>query len=649
MGNLRLSQTKKILAPAQSQASATPKPNIHPIEELQGIIGNQALGNLIKYQRQNSLSEAGYKQQVHRSVDPLLNSVSPVSGFSIQRQPRFRGLSHELRGCCSENNLVQAKLTIGKAGDKYEQEADQVASEVVRQINAPAPNLSTQPESIQLQHQQDELMRKPMLQLQSVEGGMAATPELESSIQQARGSGVPLTQSIRKPMEQSFGADFSGVRVHTDSQSDQLNQSIQARAFTTGKDIFFQQGEYNPQSRGGQELIAHELTHVIQQNRSVVHRQVDKPDLAISPISKTQTLQCNGRKRKTTSEEDGSSGSKRRAYAEQQSGIGTVIIVEKYKEKENELTKEKKFQGISADSDLKSSRATAKPINVLSLKEIENIFQAIEEGDVNKTDNSIEILLADAEGLKTKWHCYKKDNQTLTKSEIISQLEGREWGLIQEPQGRSGISRAEDTTGLRGDEGAAYQAAKRNINKDNYHDNKILNRGNSEFKHTKNGKNIKNKIVHKGPWEKGERKPSQIDVMGHQNAKNYIEQQEGKRPPGKFEWLHLIGSSLGGPNLLGNLVAGSYDANTEMIPLEHRIALWTKSEDAPTPANPVVIEATAEVTEEDNWIAKKITLKGENKAKGKTIERTYTDARRRNVITKDEYKKLESSIEKELK
>jgi hypothetical protein len=67
-------------------------------------------------------------------------------------------------------------------------------------------------------------------------------------------------------MEQAFGADFSGVKVHTDGQSDQLNQSIQARAFTTGQDIFFRQGQYEPGSKGGQELLAHELTHVVQQN-----------------------------------------------------------------------------------------------------------------------------------------------------------------------------------------------------------------------------------------------------------------------------------------------------------------------------------------------------------------------------------------------
>jgi hypothetical protein len=64
-------------------------------------------------------------------------------------------------------------------------------------------------------------------------------------------------------------ADFSGVKVHTDAQSDQLNRSIQAKAFTTGQDVFFRAGAYQPGSRAGQELIAHELTHVVQQTQGL--------------------------------------------------------------------------------------------------------------------------------------------------------------------------------------------------------------------------------------------------------------------------------------------------------------------------------------------------------------------------------------------
>ncbi|MBD2135287.1 DUF4157 domain-containing protein [Sphaerospermopsis sp. FACHB-1094] len=128
----------------------------------------------------------------------------------------------------------------------------------------------------EVSEEEEELQMKPMVQRQA-NGGMAATADLETSINQARGGGQPLGDNIREPMEQAFGADFGGVKVHTDSHSDGLNRSIQARAFTTGQDIFFRQGEYNPGSRGGQELLAHELTHVVQQNGGMVQRSLLPP------------------------------------------------------------------------------------------------------------------------------------------------------------------------------------------------------------------------------------------------------------------------------------------------------------------------------------------------------------------------------------
>ena len=70
-------------------------------------------------------------------------------------------------------------------------------------------------------------------------------------------------------MGHAMSADFSGVKVLTNAQSDRLNKSIQAKAFTVGSDVFFRSGEYNPGSKGGQELLAHELTQVVQQRGSV--------------------------------------------------------------------------------------------------------------------------------------------------------------------------------------------------------------------------------------------------------------------------------------------------------------------------------------------------------------------------------------------
>jgi hypothetical protein len=113
---------------------------------------------------------------------------------------------------------------------------------------------------------EEELQMKSLVQRRENLGGGEASPDLESSIQSARGGGKSLDVNLQTKMGQAMGADFSGVKVHTDSQSDQLNQSIQAKAFTTGQDVFFRQGAYEPSSRGGQELIAHELTHVVQQS-----------------------------------------------------------------------------------------------------------------------------------------------------------------------------------------------------------------------------------------------------------------------------------------------------------------------------------------------------------------------------------------------
>jgi Domain of unknown function (DUF4157) len=170
--------------------------------------------------------------------------------------------------------LIQTKLAVGEPDDVYEQEADRVAAEVVREIHASAPpaaqpqlpaNITSTP------HIQSLLQGKTTM------GKMAVSTEVEASIQQKRGSGQPLPDGLRSSMEQAFGTNFSGVRVHTDGESDRLNQLVQARAFTTGQDVFFRQGSYQPESRGGQELIAHELTHVVQQNKDTIRRSPTHP------------------------------------------------------------------------------------------------------------------------------------------------------------------------------------------------------------------------------------------------------------------------------------------------------------------------------------------------------------------------------------
>ncbi|MEH1828104.1 MAG: DUF4157 domain-containing protein [Nostoc sp.] len=238
-------------------------------------------------------------------------------GASSQAVPSVQPFNKPLMHDISRISLrSQTKLTVNQPGDVYEQEADRVAQQVMQTMGESVSKQSVQREALleeeeelqmksladtnislqrealpeeeeelqmksladtnislqreALPEEEEELQMKSLadtnISLQRQGGGVAATSDLETSIQQERGGGQPLSDDIRQPMEQSFGTDFSGVKIHTDSRSDQLNQSIQARAFTTGQDIFFRQGEYAPESYGGKELLAHELTHVVQQN-----------------------------------------------------------------------------------------------------------------------------------------------------------------------------------------------------------------------------------------------------------------------------------------------------------------------------------------------------------------------------------------------
>ena len=135
---------------------------------------------------------------------------------------------------------------------------------------APAKQQPTGPELgaaavLRLQKQVGNRAVQRLLAQRKGEEGFDLDDDTANRINQARGSGQALDSTVQKQMSQSMGYDFSNVRVHTSAESDELNQQLSAKAFTTGADIFFKQGEYDPHSGSGQELLAHELTHVVQQ------------------------------------------------------------------------------------------------------------------------------------------------------------------------------------------------------------------------------------------------------------------------------------------------------------------------------------------------------------------------------------------------
>ncbi|MCA9990777.1 MAG: DUF4157 domain-containing protein [Ardenticatenaceae bacterium] len=107
-----------------------------------------------------------------------------------------------------------------------------------------------------------------LLAQRSEEGAAEVDDDVANTISSQRGSGASLDQDVAAKAGSVMGQDFSGVKVHTDSTADQLNRELNAKAFTTGSDIFFRAGEYQPGSSAGQHLLSHELTHVVQQGAS---------------------------------------------------------------------------------------------------------------------------------------------------------------------------------------------------------------------------------------------------------------------------------------------------------------------------------------------------------------------------------------------
>ncbi|MBE2200214.1 MAG: DUF4157 domain-containing protein [Anaerolinea sp.] len=251
---------------------------------------------------------------------------------------------------------IQPKLTLGPVDDPYEQEADQVAQEVVQRLAAPAPPPDDDPTqsktAVALQRQEEE---EP-LQLQTSgivapEGGTVA-PDVETNIHSARGGGQPIADSARAPLENAFAADFSGVRVHTGGQADALNQSLSARAFTTGPDIFFRQGEYNPGSRAGQELLAHELTHVVQQGASQAQAPAQRQEND-EELAQTKPIQRH-------EDDEEMAQAKRIQRHKEEAALQTKRIQRQEESEDDAPTPEQKAAALAAAEIAKARATTAK-------------------------------------------------------------------------------------------------------------------------------------------------------------------------------------------------------------------------------------------------------------------------------------------------
>jgi outer membrane protein OmpA-like peptidoglycan-associated protein len=181
-------------------------------------------------------------------------------------------------GCprCKEELGIQTKLKISEPGDKYEQEADRLADQVMR---VPEPSIE------RLIEPEEESVRRKAIPNPTPLNSAQSSCEVPPIIHEVLNSpGQLLDPETRTFMESRFGHDFSQVRVHTNTKAAESAKAVNALAYTFGRDLVFQQCHYNPTTAKGRKLLAHELAHVTQQASPIVQRTPIPGDPSSSPL-----------------------------------------------------------------------------------------------------------------------------------------------------------------------------------------------------------------------------------------------------------------------------------------------------------------------------------------------------------------------------
>ena len=194
------------------------------------------------------------------------------SGVSRAAQ---RGVAmREFSGSASGFSIPSRKPKLGAPNDPAERAADATADRVMRFMSGDRSNRQPQNNA-----REDHNKTRSSNALTS---GVVHTPRFADEM---TGDGAPLSENTRRPFEQAFRKNLKGIRVHTDARADRLNQKFDSRAFALDSHIFFSRGEYQPHTREGQSVLAHEIAHTQQPESAGVIRRMDPPGKAPAKIN----------------------------------------------------------------------------------------------------------------------------------------------------------------------------------------------------------------------------------------------------------------------------------------------------------------------------------------------------------------------------
>lgn len=268
-----------------------PYPNTGPVREANTstqqvkISGKKVFSkatNLVK----SSGDEAGHAvKAVVAQRKAKFTAVLPVS-----LQPPDKEKSSKAKQPEEEEAAVQPQLL--QRQPEEEEEPVQAKPDLQRQEEEEEEVM--QPQLLQRQPEEEE--EEEVLQPKGRGDLQRQVPDAVAALlRSSKAGGTPLAPAVQAQMEGSFGVDFSAVRVHSDSDSTQMNRLIGAQAFTKGNHIYFNSGKYSPDSSKGQKLLAHELTHVVQQGAAepkvAPQQQVQSMGAAKLPVAESSGRQ----------------------------------------------------------------------------------------------------------------------------------------------------------------------------------------------------------------------------------------------------------------------------------------------------------------------------------------------------------------------
>jgi len=218
-----------------------------------------------------------FEQEADRTADRVVNSPDSTAHDTVRRQPEEEKpvqTSRFLQKQAEEEEPVQTQAEEEEepVQTQAQEEEEPVQTQAEEEEKEP---IRTQPEEEEQPVQTQAEEEKPV-QAKAITDSEIADPETEQLLAASKSGGEPMEAELLQEMENKFGSRFSHVRIHTDSTAVEFCRKFNAKAFTHGSHIYFNEGNYDSGSSEGKRLLAHELTHVIQQNGRIERKLIQR-------------------------------------------------------------------------------------------------------------------------------------------------------------------------------------------------------------------------------------------------------------------------------------------------------------------------------------------------------------------------------------